>query len=87
MIILTKTQADSVIKYYSEKLIGKPIIEPGNYNPFPIVSLEIVKLKQDEFTIKCIAKYMGKTMFKDLGKVIQEAHLLPIEDFLSNQDL
>lgn len=53
MTILTKNEADSVIKYYSEKVIGKPITELGNSNPFIISSLKIESLKENEFRVYC----------------------------------
>jgi hypothetical protein len=56
---------------------------PGDSNSFPISSLSI--LENDEgFTIKCLSKYMNKTMFKDLDKVISELDVLPLDEFLSN---
>jgi hypothetical protein len=31
-----------------------------------------------------LSKYMNKTMFKDLDKVISELDVLPLDEFLSN---
>ena len=83
MIIFTKDEAESVTKYYSEILIGKPIMPPGNSNPYPILSLKTTKTEEG-YLIKCVSKYMNKTMSKDLDKVISELDVLPLEEFLSN---
>lgn len=84
MIILTKYEAESATKYYSEKIIGKPITNPGNSSPFPIYSLEITKFKEDEYTIHCFSKYLGNIIRKSLEEVIVELDVLPLEDFLAN---
>ncbi|MFI0491801.1 hypothetical protein [Flavobacterium sp.] len=84
MTIFTKKEADSAIKYYSEKVIGKPITKPDNSNPFLISSLEITKLKEDEYTVYCLSKYIGNIFRRNLDEVITELDILPLEEFLSN---
>lgn len=84
MKIFTEKEADFAIKYYSEKIIGKPITKPDNSNPFLISSLEITKLKEDEYTVYCFSKYIGNTWRRSLDEVIPELDVLPLEEFLSN---
>ena len=84
MRIFTKDEAESVTKYYSKILIGKPITPHGNSNPFPILLLEISKIEEEGYSIKCVSKYMNKTMHKDLEKVILELGAFPLDEFLSN---
>nr|WP_315159407.1 hypothetical protein [uncultured Flavobacterium sp.] len=83
MRIFTKEVAESVAKYYSEIVIGKPITPPGNSNPFPIASLEITKIEEG-YSIKCVSKYMNKTMRRNLDDVIPELNAFPLDEFLSN---
>ena len=83
MRIFTKEVAESVAKYYSEIAIGKPITPPGNSNPFPITSLEITKIEEG-YSIKCVSKYMNKTMRRNLDEVIPELDAFPLDEFLSN---
>lgn len=83
MRILTKEIAESVTKYYSEIVIGKPITNPGNTNPFLISSLEMIKV-EDGYTVYCFCKHYGKIIHNRLDKVIPELDALPLEDFLSN---
>ncbi|SDG95353.1 hypothetical protein SAMN04488062_103187 [Flavobacterium omnivorum] len=85
MRIFTKDEAESVTKYYSEILIGKPIMPPGNSNPYPISSLKTTKAEEG-YLVKCLSKYMNKTMSKDLEIVISELNILPLDKFLSNLD-
>ncbi len=84
MRILTKVEAEAVTKYYSEIIIGKPILKPGNFNPYPIQLLEINQLKEDEYAVYCFSKYTGKVMRRSLDEVIPDLDVLPLEEFLSN---
>lgn len=86
MRILTKAEAESVTKYYSEILIGKPITPPGNSNPFPITSLEITKQKENQYTVHCLSKYIGNVWHVHIDEVIPKLDVLPLEEFLSNLD-
>ena len=86
MRIFTKDEAESVTKYYSDILIGKPITPPGESNPFPITSLEITKQKESEYTIHCLSKYIGNVWRRHLDETIPDFEVLPLEEFLSNLD-
>jgi hypothetical protein len=83
MTIFTKEVAKSVSKYYSEKVIGKPITPPRNSNPFPITSLEITKVEEG-YVVKCLCNFSGKIAFSNLEKVIPQLDVLPLEEFLLN---
>lgn len=84
MRIFTENEAVFAIKYYSEKIIGKPITKPGDSNPFLISSVEITKLKEDEYTVYCFSKYLGNLMRRSLDEVIPELDVIPLDQFLSN---
>jgi len=83
MRIFTKDEAESVAKYYSVILIGKPITPPDNSNPYTITSLEITKV-EDGYVVKCISNSSGRIVFGSLEKVILNLDVLPLEEFLSN---
>lgn len=81
MTILTKAEAESVIKFYSEIVIGKPITPPGDSNPFKISSLETTKVK-DGYIVNCVCNVSGKIFYNNLEKVISSLDVLPLEEFL-----
>jgi len=87
MRIFTKNEANSSVKYYSDKIIGKPITDTEDTNPYVISSLEIVRLKEDEYVVKCIVRIAGNIIYKELENVIRDLNLLHLEEFLSNPDL
>lgn len=87
MRIFTKNEADSAVKYYSDKIIGKPITDPGDTTPYIVSSLRISKINEDEYTIKCIVSLSNNIAFRNLESTIQYLNLLPLEEFLSNPDL
>lgn len=85
MRIFTKEEAESITKYYSEILIGKPITPPGDSNPFSITSLDIKKVN-DGYTVYCICNIVaGKSAYSNIEKVISQSDYLPLEEFLTNQ--
>jgi hypothetical protein len=83
MTILTKSEAESVTKYYSEILIGKPITPPGDSNALKISSLETSKL-DDGYVVRCVCNVSGKIFHSSLEKAILNTNVLPLEEFLSN---
>lgn len=83
MQILSKLQANQVVDFYSEKMIGKPITDPEDTNPYLITSLEIRHLAEDEFAVYCIVRHYGNVLHKRIDKAIKELNLLPLDEFLS----
>lgn len=81
MEIFTEKEAEILIKYYSEKVIGKSI---GNSIPYEISYLESKSFGKDKINIFCIALYNFDLYHRKLTEHIQEFNLPTPEEVLKN---
>ncbi len=72
--------AQALLNYYSQILIGLSIDPPNNY---PITSLDIQEYEGNQYRVICrIAEYAGATIIHDVSNVAARHNMIVPNDIL-----